>query len=149
MTYIEHHEHIEFLQHHQVSIKQNINIDRYDYLLVPNSKFALRLLVLAGKFLELLDCVGLDDLGAEFHVAFCVFMAGLSLEHSISKLLQWLTGSDGTYINSRIVGQSSQSLVECCVHLLWSAFKETTASCNRYQRPINRRSMEVADSYLR
>jgi hypothetical protein len=48
------------------------------YLLIPNSKLALGLLVLVCKSLELLDGFGLQDFDAELNVAFGVLMSGLN-----------------------------------------------------------------------
>jgi hypothetical protein len=47
------------------------------YLLITNSELALRLLVLVGERFESLDRLRLQDLDAEFDVAFGVLVAGL------------------------------------------------------------------------
>ena len=47
-------------------------------LFITDGEFALCLLVLLRKGLQLLDGFGLGDRDAELDVAFCVFMAGLA-----------------------------------------------------------------------
>ena len=47
------------------------------YLLIANGEFALRLLVLVGKGLQLLDGLALQDGDAELYVGLCVLVARL------------------------------------------------------------------------
>lgn len=53
-----------------------------EYLLVTNGELSLRLLVCVGKCFKLLDRLCLEDLHAEFDIAFCVFMARLE-QHQV------------------------------------------------------------------
>lgn len=47
------------------------------YLLVADGEFALRLFVLVGKGLQLLDGLALQHRDAELYVGLCVLVAGL------------------------------------------------------------------------
>jgi hypothetical protein len=76
VTYIKSHENIVFLPYSSVAIHIQV-IPVATYLLITNSELALRLLVLVGESLELLDRLRLQDLDAEFDVALGVLVAGL------------------------------------------------------------------------
>lgn len=47
------------------------------FFLIPNGEFALRLLVVLCKVLQLLDGIALQDGGGEFDIRLGVFVTGL------------------------------------------------------------------------
>ena len=102
------------------------------FLLVANCEFALCLLIVLRKIVELLDSRARRNRGGEFDVCFGVFVAGLE---GVSSVLA--AGADinvqqrmdsGAYIDFSIVRKSSEGLVEGSFHLLRCTFDESPAA---------------------
>jgi hypothetical protein len=77
ITHIKSHENIVFLYIGSAWCRRHFESVQNTYLLITNSELALRLLVLVGESLELLDGLRLQDLDAELDVALGVLVARL------------------------------------------------------------------------
>lgn len=95
-------------------------------LLVTNGEFALSLLVGVGEGFEFLDGLALHNLDAELDVALSVLVAGLD---SLYQRVFPGGGKSFTYVDLGVVRKSCEGLVQSLVHLLGSAFEETTTAC--------------------
>jgi hypothetical protein len=104
------------------------------YLFISNGKFALRLRMLVGICVQLLDRLGLGDRETEFDVLSGVFVARLQFQSDNGKpkkrrgILGPQFEEGWPYIYFRIIRESSEHFIQRLVHLLGSAFEESAAS---------------------
>jgi hypothetical protein len=73
------------------------------FLLVANSEFALRLLVVVGEVFELARRVVLHDCVAELDVALCVFVTGLEMEDVVLAAQGFMVGEGQAYVDLGVI----------------------------------------------
>ena len=96
------------------------------YLFITNGELSLRLFVVVGKVLQLLDCIRRGDRDAELDVPFCIFMTRLRMSVSTSVLVDVRS----THINLGVIRQCGERLIQGFVHFGWCAFEEPPTATN-------------------